>query len=430
MSRRPNRPSGPSRAANQIAVYRGGAVGPSPLIDKMLPSDPRSGVTAASTPRPLARFAAVAIVATGVLVVRGGSSLVRSLDLPAETSYFAVQPLLWLSLAMVAFGAWFLGLRYRPNASPQLLFTGLLLGLFQVASLLLAGLAFGFGLSPFAHSFVGVIGNLLHIGCALLALELSRTVLVAGLTDRPILAVLVTSLFLTWLRVPETRWIVASETGAMGPFLGEMLLPYIAEDLLASTLALVGGPLPALLYRGPAQAFHWLFPILPNLPWTATAFVGTLAPALGLVMLQAGRWSSSDEPGRDSGGAWPFIGAAVVALLWFNVGLFGVRPSLVSGASMEPALETGDVAVVRPVPPYEIQVGDIVQFQHEGVHVIHRVVEVQHAPEGLRFVTKGDANNQLDPPLPAERIDGEVVFVIRKVGWISIGVRQVVQWAR
>jgi signal peptidase len=185
-----------------------------------------------------------------------------------------------------------------------------------------------------------------------------------------------------------------------------------------------------LIYRGMLQGYQWLFPILPQLPWTVTAFVGTLAPALGLVLLQATRGSTRAAARRDQIGPWPFLGMAAVALLWFNVGLFGVRPTLISGSSMDPALQTGDVAVVREVPPAEVQVGDIVRFRHEGVHVIHRVVEVQQAPEGPVFITQGDANNRLDPPVPAERIEGKVVFVIRKVGWIAIGLRQVVQWDR
>lgn len=396
----------------------------------MLPTPPRSKVTVADARRALRRVAPGAVVAAWSLAVYGGLGVIRSLELAPQLSYFVLQPLMWLSLAAVAFGAWCLGLHCRPNARRSLILTGALAGAFQVACWLLAGLAFGFGQSPFASTPLALVGNLLHIGSLLLALELSRTVLVVGFTRRTGLAVLGTSIFMTWLRVPPARWAVAGQTQAVGPFIGEMLLPYFAEDLLASSLALAGGPLPAVLYRGLLQAFLWLSPILPQLPWTATAFVGTLAPALGLVLLQFGPVRSSSAARRDLSGAWPVVGTAVVALLWFNVGLFGVRPTLVSGSSMAPELRAGDIAVVREFPPNQIRPGDIVQFRHEGVHVIHRVVEVHHGPEGLEFVTKGDANNQLDPPLPAERLDGKVVFVIRKLGWIGIALRQAVQWVR
>jgi len=396
----------------------------------MLPTDLKSKGSAARIERAPISILPGALMAACALVVYWGVSLVRTISLPAGLNFYLAQPLLWLSLAVAGFLVWRLALHGRPKARPQLIFTAMLVGAFHIAWWLLAGLAFGFGFSAFAHSLQAVVGNLFYAGSVLLGLELTRAVLVGGLFRRPVLAVLAASLFLTWLRVPPARWALASEPRALGPFLGEMLLPYFAEDLLASALALLGGPLPALIYRGMLQGYQWLFPILPQLPWTVTAFVGTLAPALGLVLLQATRGSTRAAARRDQIGPWPFLGMAAVALLWFNVGLFGVRPTLISGSSMDPALQTGDVAVVREVPPAEVQVGDIVRFRYEGVHVIHRVVEVQHAPEGPVFITQGDANNRLDPPVPAERIEGKVVFVIRKVGWIAIGLRQVVQWDR
>jgi signal peptidase len=234
---------------------------------------------------------------------------------------------------------------------------------------------------------------------------------------------------MTWLRVAPARWATAWGAGATGPFLGEVLLPYLAEDVLASTLALAGGPLPSLAYRGMLQGYQWLFPILPQLPWTVTAFVGTMVPALSLYGFQAARATSRGSGRRDLSPAWAVLGTAVVALIWFNVGLFGVRPTLISGDSMHPALQAGDVAVIQEVSPTEIQVGDVVRFQYQGVHVVHRVIEVRQTQEGLIFITQGDANNQIDPPVPADRIDGKVVFVIRKVGWIGIKVKQAMQGA-
>jgi len=396
----------------------------------MLPTDLRSERSAARFSRALTSVPPGAIVAIFAVCMYWALSLVRPVPLPSGLNFHLVQPLLWLSLAALGFCAWHFALHGRPKARPELVFTGMLVGAFHIAWWLLAGLAFGFGLSPFAHTLPTLLGNLFYAGSVLLGLELTRAVLVGASFRRPVLAVLAASLFLTWLRVPPARWALAAEPGALGPFIGEMLLPYFAEDLLASALALLGGPLPALIYRGMLQGYQWLFPILPQLPWTVTAFVGTLAPALGLVLLQATRGPTRAAARREQIGPWPFLGMAAVALLWFNVGLFGVRPTLISGGSMDPVLRTGDIAVMREVPPAEVQVGDIVRFRHEGVHVVHRVVEVQRPPEGLVFITKGDANNRLDPPVPAERVEGKVVFVIRKVGWIAIAVRQGLQWAR
>jgi signal peptidase len=228
------------------------------------------------------------------------------------------------------------------------------------------------------------------------------------------------------LNVPLARWAEAADAPGLGRLAGEVLLPGFSENLLASFLSLAGGPAPALAYRAVLHSFEWLSPILPRLPWAATAFIGVLGPALGLALAQRALQPRADGERGARGLPLPILGLAAVALLWFNVGLFGVQPTLVSGVSMEPALQAGDIVIVRQVPAEQIAVGDVIRFRHEGVHVVHRVVEIQETQEGWVFVTRGDANDVLDPPLTEDRVEGVVVAVIPKVGWVAIAARQLI----
>jgi signal peptidase len=69
--------------------------------------------------------------------------------------------------------------------------------------------------------------------------------------------------------------------------------------------------------------------------------------------------------------------------------------------SMAPAIESGDVAVVTPVPVSRVRPGHVLTFQAptEDHRVLtHRVVEVLTAPDGAVSIrTKGDANAAADP---------------------------------
>jgi signal peptidase len=67
---------------------------------------------------------------------------------------------------------------------------------------------------------------------------------------------------------------------------GGRLLPLLSEGLLAALLVWLGGPLPAMAYRAVWLLFEWLSPILPNLNWLWTAFIGTLVPLVGFFYLQ------------------------------------------------------------------------------------------------------------------------------------------------
>lgn len=100
-----------------------------------------------------------------------------------------------------------------------------------------------------------------------------------------------------------------------------------------------------------------------------------------------------------------------------------VVPAVVGGStltvlsgSMEPTLPVGSVVVVRPRPPAEIAVGDVITFlardpASDATRVVtHRVVEVLPGPE---FRTRGDANPDPDPGLVA-------AADVRGVRWYSV----------
>jgi signal peptidase I len=106
------------------------------------------------------------------------------------------------------------------------------------------------------------------------------------------------------------------------------------------------------------------------------------------------------------------VACAWVALAPAQVGGL-VRVVVVEGASMEPELSAGDLAVVRFGGSPEI--GDAVLYHDEdlGADVLHRVVDER----GGRFVLKGDSNSFLDNARPMRsEVDGKLWFSIPRLG--------------
>jgi signal peptidase len=214
------------------------------------------------------------------------------------------------------------------------------------------------------------------------------------------------------------------------------LLPTFSEHLLASFLTLLGGPMASIAYRMVLLGFEWLSPVLPNIPWTVTAFVGTMAPAFGLIVIRNQVFQTSpdmaDDEARENqlSSAWVVVTGLSVALLWFNSGLFGIRPTLVSGVSMDPALAAGDIVITSEVSAEEIKIGDIIRFRNHDTYILHRVVEIENESGRIYFITKGDANNVEDPPVLESQLEGKVILTVPKVGWLSIGLRNLLGWIR
>lgn len=354
-----------------------------------------------------------------------------------ELSVYLVQPLTWIALGGVAFYGWRYTLRSRPTATVGLAGLAGLTGLAQVALLAIAGLVFGFGYSPYGHKLPVLLGNLLFVGSTLVAVEFARAYLVTVLgRGSPVLAVGSVSLLLALVGVPLGQLTAAVGPGEYFRFVGGTLLPGVAESLLASLLALSGGPLVSLAYRVMLHGFEWLSPILPNLNWPIVALIGTVGPTLGLFairdQLSLPFWPKAHAESRSEGvsDSWLLVALFAVIVIWLNTGLLGVQPTLVSGPSMVPTLHAGDIVVTKQVPIADIKVGDIIRFQLGDSHIIHRVFQIDAAGGRSQIITKGDANNTLDPSIGEAQLAGKVILTIPKLGWLGIGLRQLLEFLR
>lgn len=344
--------------------------------------------------------------------------------LSADAQLYVAQPAIWGFLAFLS-----LLLLWRSKAASgvtqAVLALATLAAAFQVAWLMGAGTMFGFGYSPYSRQPVNMAQNGLYVVTLLVGLELSRAYLIALFAPRrPFLSLTVISLFYALLLIPVGTYNVFRGPESSFEAVGVTFLPAVAQSLVASYLAARSGPLPAIIYRGGIEAFYWFSPILPNLEWTTAAFIGTLGPVIALLALRGFREEDTPADVRTNGGdvsaVWIVPSIVLVALLWFNLGMLGVQPAVVSGVSMEPSMEVGDLVLTRPVAARDLEVDDVVKFGKQGVPVIHRIVQIEDTPQGQVFVTKGDNNNTTDDPILPGEIEGKVVFVVPKVGWVSI----------
>lgn len=119
-------------------------------------------------------------------------------------------------------------------------------------------------------------------------------------------------------------------------------------------------------------------------------------------------------PSRTGGALRSLALATAVVLLWplSLGGLFG--GVIVSGHSMEPTMDPGDLVVVMRVR--EAQVGDVVVFRPQvapQARVVHRVV----GSDGDQLTLRGD-NNDWDDPFKVDQDDvvGKMVMRLPQVG--------------
>lgn len=100
--------------------------------------------------------------------------------------------------------------------------------------------------------------------------------------------------------------------------------------------------------------------------------------------------------------------------------LFGYQVFTVLSGSMEPGIKEGSIIVVNVSEERnDIHENDVITFvTEERVAVTHRVVDVQD--NGVRFITKGDANDGVDlHPVHINNVIGKYVGItIPYIGYV------------
>lgn len=379
----------------------------------------------------------------GVLVLLVTIYLVINLVLLEGGGYFTVYVLIPILWAILALTIWQLGTQRpsgRVGTRSTLAIIAAAIGLAHIFAMVFGGIYYGFGDSPYSFTPKSIVQNFFYVTTALVGMELSRAWLVNHRHTARInlyLKLMAIALIFTFISIPLTTLTGVRADLESLQWINSTFFPSLAENLLATYLAFLGGALPALLYRGLLQYFTWFCPILPDLEWVIQGLIGTGIPVAGLIVVEAlhldRRRAVSKKKIRAHSQrrshaliGWAVTAALVLGMVLFSIGTFGFKPTVLVSGSMQPALDVGDIALIKNVNPAAIHEGDIIKFKDEdGTSIIHRVVAIREEEGQRTFQTKGDANNDPDrEPVHEYQIEGRVIYTLPKIGWISIGIKE------
>jgi len=345
----------------------------------------------------------------------------------------------WTFVALIV--VWSCGLdRLFLKTNRTLVMIALFTSIFQITLLLDAGLLVGFGKSPYSFKPTGILLNLIYVSSTLLGMEFSRAYILSK-TRKPNLMIILTTVLYTFIQTPLAKLTTLPQATPLKTldFIGSQILTTIASNLLASTLALLGGPLASLAYRAPIEGFWWFSPVLPDLTWGWKTLIGVMPPIVGFITLihqatpmelrklgikpeRMGGLKAVKRERREA--LWTVaMCTAIILTVWFSTGLLGLFPTVAISGSMRPTIEVGDIAIIVKTPVERIRPGDIIQYATPEGMVLHRVIDIK---DGY-FITKGDACSTPDPePVHPLNVRGKLIAIIPKLGWASIYVKEAI----
>ncbi len=172
----------------------------------------------------------------------------------------------------------------------------------------------------------------------------------------------------------------------------------------------------------------YILPILPDLNWLISAFIGILTPIFFIIVLQSLSKRELKQPIKHHEKENPLTLAITIitsiCIIWFSSGVFAIYPSVIATGSMEPMIYPGDVILVRKINEENIthlKEGDVIQFQRNDILISHRIVDIVTTDGQTRYRTKGDNNSCEDSDLVLqENVRGIIKQVIPKIGWPTL----------
>ena len=118
------------------------------------------------------------------------------------------------------------------------------------------------------------------------------------------------------------------------------------------------------------------------------------------------------------------IGLFLILTLFPIKGNYQVK--VVLSGSMEPAIHTGSVVIIKPSSQYKI--GDIVIFGKDtktDIPTTHRIISSRAVEGVMLFTTKGDANEDADSrEIRQSEIHGKILFNVPYMGYVVDFVRK------
>lgn len=338
---------------------------------------------------------------------------------------------LWLSLALLVYFFPRGKVQGKLRFGPSLKLWAFNFAVIYIIVYMAWGFIDGFGKSPYSHSFKGIFLNMLMVICMLASKEMFRSFTINKFvkSENVYRVVILVSLLMAFIDIPFSKYSGLNGYKSTIQFAAEIFLPSLSQSLLASYIAYLGGALPAIIYMGVIQSFHWLSPVLPNLKWVTTSLIGVVCPLFCLDSLQSiyngdtHRIKAREKKGRS---VFSLCLTCVFSVLtvWFAAGVFPIYPSVVATGSMKPEIEPGDITINREVNVDSLKAGDIIQFKKDDVMVSHRIIDVIRKDNKSCFRTKGDNNSSEDFKLvEKDDIKGKVIGTIPKAGWITLLIR-------
>ncbi len=291
------------------------------------------------------------------------------------------------------------------------------------------GFIFGFFKSPYSHTILSILKNIIIQILPIVSIEIARGIIATNNKNNKIVLVFLTTLLIL-VECNYNKLInLFPQKEQFFKYICESVLPLIACNILYTYLTLKGSYKLPLVYRFFNRFITLVLPILPNINWFANGALCILSPTIIYLLFKYQFAKEREDIRKKQKNTFEKISYAValiisITLICFMLGVFRYEPITILSNSMYPTFSRGDVIIFEKLN--DIQLGtinedNIIIYTIGDKNIAHRIVNKIIENGDVSYQTKGDYNNAPDINLvKIEQIKGVYVFHIKYIGFPSI----------
>lgn len=313
----------------------------------------------------------------------------------------------------------------------QVLLLMSVMGVLYVVIYYLTGVGFGFHRSATPFSVPTFLNYILPITAIIISIEVIRSVLLVQGSRLAFVCAYIAGV--------ASELIIGSGLAGSINFnrfmdiVGLTLLPAIAANLLYHYLSARYGAYPNIVYRLITSLYLYLIPICPSTPDSLFAFANLLVPIIIYVFIKSLYANKHKEKAVKAGKhSWIGIAATVLSIsIMISIVMliscqFRFGTLVIATDSMTGEINKGDAVVFEKYDGQIINEGQVVVFRDGKSLIVHRVVGIDRIDGVNRYITKGDANEDIDNGYITDAdIESLVLFKVAYVGYPSIWIREI-----
>lgn len=283
------------------------------------------------------------------------------------------------------------------NKREAILLSGVLAVLF-VMLILFSGLWFGFYKNPYFMKPDTLLKVALPLAVIIIATEVIRFVFISqknGVVSVTAFVICVIAEALTAATIPE----LVSFNRFMD-LVGLTLFPAVLSNVYYHFSAKRFGMLPNIAFRLIITLYVYFIPTTSGMSEALLSCLKMLLPIVMLVLVSA-MYEKKQKKATKKGGKLSAVGTVIAVTVMILVAMliscqFRFGAIVVATESMTGEINKGDMIIYERYDDQKIEEGQVIVFLDNNRRIIHRVVGIETVDGEVRYITKGDANDDND----------------------------------